>query len=134
MHLNDCFSDESSSEECPERDQEVAAGDSGKIEKGIRNLEKKYAMSRFKTFESRLIVEIQSTLYVKRLVVQSLQRSIIGWMPNSLVFKCHFNTPQPDQLNTVPINPILFTYVLVQYSNGQSGTSDINRPFEYLTI
>ena len=40
VHLDDCFSDESSSEESPERDQEVAAGDSGKIEQRIRNLEK----------------------------------------------------------------------------------------------
>ena len=44
------------------------------------------------------------------------------WMPNGLVFECHLNTGQPTHLNLVQMDDILFSYVLVWYSNGWSGT------------
>ena len=48
-----------------------------------------------------------------------------GWMPNGPVFKWHLNnriTGQPDHLNTRKMDAILFSYVLVWYSNGWSST------------
>ena len=45
-----------------------------------------------------------------------------GWMPNGLVFECHLNTGQPDHLNTKQMDSILFSYVMVRNSNGQSST------------
>ena len=39
------------------------------------------------------------------------------WMPNDMVFTCHLITGQMDA--------ILFSYLLVKYSNGWSGTWDI---------
>ena len=47
------------------------------------------------------------------------------WMPNGMVFKCHLNTKQPNHLNTGHMDAILFSYLLVKYSNGWSGTWDI---------
>ena len=46
-------------------------------------------------------------------------------MPNGLVFKCHLNTGQPDHLNPRKLGAILFSYVMVRYSNGRSITQDI---------
>ena len=43
----------------------------------------------------------------------------LGLMPNDPVFECHLNTEQMD--------PILFSYVLVQNSNGWSSTSNMHR-------
>ena len=40
------------------------------------------------------------------------------------VFKCHLNAGQPDHYNTRQMDTILLTYVLVQYSNGQSSIYD----------
>ena len=45
-----------------------------------------------------------------------------GWMPNGPVFECYLNTGQPDHLNTGQMDTILYSYVLVQYLNGQSST------------
>ena len=57
-------------------------------------------------------------------------------MPNGLVFKCHLNMGQPNELNTIQMDAILFSYVMVWYSNGRPSTQDIpiDRPFEYQTI
>ena len=76
-----------------------------------------------------------STLYVDLFPVYSgdLNTKLIqylnggrGWMSNGLEFKCHLNTRQPNHLNTGQMNAILFSYVLVWYSNdGQSSTQDI---------
>ena len=41
-------------------------------------------------------------------------RNKIGQTPNGLLFDCHVNTLQMD--------PILFSYVLVQYANGRSSS------------
>ena len=63
--------------------------------------------------------------------------SVIKWskrgrMPNGLVFKCNlYRTAHP--FNTLQIEAILFSYVLVQFSNCRSSTQHINRPFEYRT-
>ena len=46
----------------------------------------------------------------------------IGVMPNGLVFECHLNTGQPNHLNTGQMDAILFSFVLVQYSNGPACT------------
>ena len=46
-------------------------------------------------------------------------------MPNGQVFECYLNTGQPNHLNTGQMDAILFSYVLVQYSNGWSSTQDI---------
>ena len=56
-------------------------------------------------------------------------------MPNGLVFECHLNTVKPNHLNNGQMDAILFSYVLVQYSNGQSSTQDIAlyQPFEIRT-
>ena len=44
-------------------------------------------------------------------------------------FECHLNTGQPNQLNTVQMDAISFSYVLVQYSNGRSSSYRIaHRP------
>ena len=40
-------------------------------------------------------------------------------MPNGPVFECHLNTGQPDHLNAEQMDAILFSYELVQYSNGR---------------
>ena len=48
-----------------------------------------------------------------------------GWMPNGPVLKCHLKTGQPYHLNTEQMEAILFSYVLVRYSNGRSCTEDI---------
>ncbi len=40
VHLDDCLSNQRGSEESPERDEKVSAGDAGQVEQGIRNLEK----------------------------------------------------------------------------------------------
>ena len=42
VHLDDGLSDQGRSEEGPEGDQEVAAGDAGQVEQGIGNLKKKH--------------------------------------------------------------------------------------------
>ena len=57
--------------------------------------------------------------YRTSLVFNWLKR---GWTPNDLVFEGHFNARQPDHLNTRQIDAILFSYVLVCYSNGWSIT------------
>ena len=49
-----------------------------------------------------------------------------GWMPNGLVFECHLNTGQPNHLNTAQMDAILFSYVLVWYSNDWSSTGVLN--------
>ena len=52
-------------------------------------------------------------------------------MPNCPVFKCHLNTGQPNHWikkphwNTIQLDAILFSYMLVQYSNGLLSTQDI---------
>ena len=58
-----------------------------------------------------------------------------GRMPNGLVFECHLNTVKPNHLNNGQMDAILFSYVLVQYSNGQPSTQDIAlyQPFEIRT-
>ena len=38
MHLEDGLADESGSEEGPEGDEEVSAGDAGQVEQGVRDL------------------------------------------------------------------------------------------------
>ena len=43
------------------------------------------------------------------------------------------NTGQPNHLNTGQIDTIVFSYVLVRYSNGRSSTLDIaHRPTDHL--
>ena len=59
--------------------------------------------------------------YQNSSLLKWLKRS---WMPNGLVFKCHLNTGQPHHLKTGQIDAILFSYVLVLYSNGRS----VHRP------
>ena len=49
MHLEDGFSDESGAEEGPEGDEEVSAGDAGKVEQRVRDL-KKVALMVSETF------------------------------------------------------------------------------------
>ena len=44
------------------------------------------------------------------------------WMPNGQVLECHMNTRWPDHLNTGQMGAILFSFVLVRYSNGPSST------------
>ena len=63
-----------------------------------------------------------------------------SWMPNGQVFNYHLNTRQPDHLNTRQMDAILFSYVLVLYSNCWSShrTKHINdhfytKPFEQWT-
>ena len=48
-------------------------------------------------------------------------------MPNGPIFKCQLNSGQPNHLNTGQMDTILFSYVMVQYSNGRSNSevSDI---------
>ena len=48
--------------------------------------------------------------------------SKIGWMPNGPALQCHLNTGQPDHLKTGQMDAILFSYILVWYSNVQSST------------
>ena len=45
-------------------------------------------------------------------------------MSNSPVFECHLNTGQPNHLNARQMDAILFSYVLILYSSGQSSTQD----------
>ena len=47
-------------------------------------------------------------------------------MLNVLAFYCHLNTGQPNHLNTEQLDAILFSYVLVWYSNGRSRKWDIS--------
>ena len=65
-----------------------------------------------------------------------LEWSKRGWIPNGLVFECHWNKGQPNHLNTKQMDAILFSYVLVWYLNGWSSTWDraSDRVFEYQTI
>ena len=57
-------------------------------------------------------------------------------MPDGTVFDCHLNTGQPNHLKTRQMDPILFSYVLVQYSNGQSSSLYIAQKLniDYQTI
>ena len=55
-------------------------------------------------------------------------------MPNGMVVECHLKTGQPNHLNTGQMGAILFSYVLVQYLNGQSCTQEIDQPFEISTL
>ena len=48
-----------------------------------------------------------------------------GWMPTGPVFECHLNTGQPNHLNMRQMHAILFSYILVGFSNGWSSTQDI---------
>ena len=45
-----------------------------------------------------------------------------GQMPNGLVYKCHLKTGQPNHLNIIQMDVILFCYVLVRSLNGWSST------------
>ena len=51
-----------------------------------------------------------------------------------LNFECHLNTRQPNHLNTRQMDAILFSYVLVRFSNGGSSTPKTDhlniKPFE----
>ena len=49
-------------------------------------------------------------------------------MPNGLVFECHLNTGRPNHLNARQMDAILFSYVLVWFSNDRSSTKDSLRP------
>ena len=54
--------------------------------------------------------------------------------PNSPVFECHLNTGQPDHLSTKQMDTILFSYVLVWYSNGWSSTKTLTLDLTFLWV
>ena len=66
---------------------------------------------------STVSIKIVCILYSGHQTSLVFEWSKRGRMPNGLVFECHLNTGQMD--------PILYSYVLVRYSNGRSSTKDI---------
>ena len=57
--------------------------------------------------------------YGTSLIFKWLKR---GWKPNGTVFECHLKIGQSNHLNAHQIDIMLFSYVLVQYSDGWSST------------